>query len=891
MSIWRQLSRGLRALTHRRSADSDVADEVRDYIDRATDANVARGMSHTDAHRAAQIELGNETVARERVRGYGWENFVETLIADVRYAVRRLRSNPGFTMVSAITLALGIGATTAIFSAVDPILFKPLPYPHAERIIAVSDVTADGTPMPVTFGTYREIAQRSHSFEALAPYATWQPTLQGGSEPERLNGQRVGAQYFQVLGVGPARGRTFTAEEDRDGGPRVVLISDALWRRRFGGDEAIVGRSITLDDDPYVVVGVMPPTFENVANAGADVWKPLQYKTVFTPDDREWGHHLRLVGRVLASVDLAAVRSDLAAIARTPRPDMPRVPWASLKAGLVVSSLQADVSREIRPALLALFAAAIVLLVIACVNVTNLLLARGATRRGEFALRAALGAGRPRLIRQLVTESTILSLIGGALGAVVATAGLRAFIAISPAGLPRLASIHLDATTLVFGIVITAVIGVLVGVLPAIQSARRDAHARIQETSRRSVSPHRGTRRVLVVAEVALSLVLLVGAGLLLRSLERVFAVDVGFDQTNLLTMEVRLTGHRFDRGAAKSRFLDDALAAVRRVPGVSTAAFTALLPLSGDLDIYGYHFERDGTCSTRCLQPGSPADDGAALRYAVTPEYFAAMRIPVLRGRLLEAHDVAGAPRAAVINESFAKRKFGRDDPIGQRFSFGQDDGQWYTVVGVVPDVRQEIDATDTRDAIYITPWQWHWVDNDVSLVVRAHANAGALATAVRNAIWSIDKDQPIVRVATMDALVARATAARRFALIVFEAFGLTALVLAAVGIYGVLSGSVSERVREIGVRAAMGASPREILALILRQGLTLTITGVVIGLAGAFAATRGLTTMLFGITRLDPATYAGVIALLVVVAAVACLVPALRAARIDPSITLRAE
>ena len=881
MSLWRQASRGLRALIRRRDVDADLTDEVRDYLDRAADANVARGMSRADAYRAAQIELGNATVARERMRGYGWENFVETLLADVRYALRRLRSNPGFTTVSAITLALGIGATTAIFSAVDPILFKPLPYPHAERILAVSDKANDGTPIPITFGTYREIAQRSHSFDALASYKSWQPTLQGSAEPERLNGQAVGADFFRALGVAPARGRQFTVAEDREGGPKLVIIGDALWRRRFGADEGIVGRPITLDGDQYVVVGVMPAAFENVTAAGADVWTPLQYNTVFTPDSREWGHHLQLIGRLRSGVDLAAARTDLAAIARTPRADMPRVPWASLKAGLLATSLQADVSRSIRPALVAIVAAVLVLLVIACVNVTNLLLARGVQRRGEFALRAALGAGRSRIVRQLITESAILSALGGAVGVAVATVGLRAFVAVSPPGLPRIAALRVDPPALVFALVVTSLVGIVVGLLPASHVARGDLHSGLQETSRRSASSHQVTRRTLVVAEVALSLVLLVGAGLLLRSLERVFAVDVGFDSSNLLTMQVQLTGHRFRDDAAKARFLDDALAAARAVPGVEAAAFTQQLPLSGDLDIYGVHLERDG----------DPKNDGAALRYAVTPDYFAAMHVPLRRGRFLGARDVAGAPRAAVISETFARTAFGKDDPIGQRLQFGPQDGEPFTVVGVVGDVKQQIDAIGSAFAIYVTPTQWHWVDNLLSLVVRTRTNPAVLSASVRNAIWSVDKNQPVVRVATMDALVATATSSRRFSLVLFEAFGLAALTLAAVGMYGVLSGSVTERIREIGVRAAMGASPRDILALILRQGLALTTIGVAIGLAGAFVATRGLITMLFGVTRLDPATYAGVIALLFVVSAVACLVPALRAARVDPSITLRTE
>jgi putative ABC transport system permease protein len=434
---------------------------------------------------------------------------------------------------------------------------------------------------------------------------------------------------------------------------------------------------------------------------------------------------------------------------------------------------------------------------------------------------------------------------------------------------------------LVFALVVTSLIGLAVGVLPAIHASREDLQAGLQETSRRSVGEHHVTRRALVVAEVALSLVLLVSAGLLLRSLQRVFAVDVGFDPSHLVTMQVQLTGHRFDKDPDRARFLDDALAAVRRVPGVTSAAFTQQLPLSGDLDVYGVHLERNR----------DPKDDGAALRYAVTPEYFAAMRIPLLRGRFLDSHDVAGAPRSVVINESFARAEFGKDDPIGQRLKAGPDDGQWYTIVGVVGDVRQFIDAMDSRYAVYVAPSQWHWVDNLVSLVVRTQGQPADLASPVRAAIWSVDRNQPVVRVATMSALVSTATAARRFALVLFEMFGAAALILAAVGIYGVLSGSVTERIREIGVRSAMGASPRDILALILGQGMKLTIIGALVGVIGAAAATRGLVTMLFGVTRLDPITYASVVALVFVVSGIACWLPARRAAHTDPAITLRSD
>jgi putative ABC transport system permease protein len=881
MFLWRQLTRGLRALHNRAAADRDVADEVDDYVEHAAAAYIARGLSPRDARRAARLDVGNITVAREQVRSYGWENAIETLVADLRFAARRLRSNPGFSIVAVTTLALGIGATTAIFSAVNPILFESLPYPQADRIAMISDVGADDGPIDVTFGTYLELAARSRSFSSMAVLGRWQPTLVGGAEPERLNGQRVSADFFRTLGVSPALGQDFQPSDDRANGPKIVMLSDGLWRRHFGGDPTLVGRIVKLDDISYVVAGIMPRGFENVLAPLADVWTLLQYNTSFTPESREWGHHLRLVARVRPGTTIDQGARELAQIAEKPIPEFQRVPWASLSNGLIVSSLQHDVTRSVRPALLAVLGAVVLLLAIACVNVTNLLLARGSHRRGEFAMRAALGADQSRLIRQLLTESVLLALIGGALGMVVAELGVRAVVALSPAGLPRVNAIRVDMAVFAFGMGITTLIGIAVGAIPAVHASREDLRVGLQQSSTRTAGGHRTTRATLVVAEVALALMLLVSAGLLLRSIERLFAVPTGFDASNLLTMQVQESGQQFSDDGARVRFFERALEAVKRTAGVEDAAFTTLLPLSGDLDMYGVHFESDRDAK----------DEGAAFRYAVTPSYFSTMRIPLLRGRALTTYDVAGAPRAVVLNESYAKRRFPKGDAIGQRLRFGPDDGQWYTVVGIVGDVRQTSLSLGDENAIYVPPSQWHWGDQLMSLVVRARGNVAALTPAIRQAIWSIDKNQPIVRVATMDELLTRSQANRHFALVLFEAFGLVALLLAAVGIYGVLSGGVTERVREIGVRSALGASSGEILGLILRQGMRLTTVGVVIGLAGAALASRALVTLLFNVSHLDPVTYAGVVALLVAVALLASLAPAWRASRVDPAITLRAE
>jgi putative ABC transport system permease protein len=842
------------------------------------------GLNSDDAHYAVHRQFGNTARLKEQsVETVGFR--FETAVQDVRFGFRQLRKNAGFSLAAILILALGIGASTAIFSAVNPILFEPLPYPQAGRIIMLWD-TFQGERSDVTFHTYRELAARNRSFTSLAVMKSWQPTLTGATEPERLEGQSVAADYFRVLGVPPALGRDFNSSDDQFKGPNNVILSDKLWRRRFESDRTIVGRQIRLEDDLYTVIGVMPPGFDNVLAPAAEIWSPLQYDPAHATsfDTREWGHHLHMVGRLREGVRLEQARRDLAGIAENTLAEFPRSPWATLKHGLVTNPLQSEVTRGIKPALLAVLGAVMLLLAIACVNVTNLLLARGAQRRGEFAMRTALGASQPRLVRQLLTESLLLALLGGALGMAFAHFGVRALLALSPPGLPRAGAIRVDGAVLAFSIAITTLIGLIVGLAPAWLASRGDVNTGLQRSSGRTAGGPQRARRTLVIAEVALALVLLVSAGLLFHSLQRLFSVDPGFNPSHLLTMQVQTSGHRLHSDHAKHQFFADALESVRRVPGVASAGFTSLLPLSGELyAVYGSGFENQARYDV--------------FRYAVAPGYFETLNIPLERGRLLNDHDNAGAPQAVVISKSLAKKQFPDQDPIGRLMQIGPASRPWYTIVGVVGDVKQsslagrQTDAAYIPDAAYITTTQSWFADDSLTLVVRARGDAAALAPAVRQAIWSVDKDQPIVRVATMDSVLTGSEAQRRFALILFEAFALAALALAAIGIYGVLSGSVSERTRELGIRSALGASRGSILALVLRQGIALTLIGVAIGVLGAVVATKSLSTLLYGITRLDFVTYLSVIAMLLAVSALACWLPARRAARVDPAITLRSE
>jgi putative ABC transport system permease protein len=873
-------------LFSRSKVERDIDDELRSHLEMRMEDNVAAGMSEEEARRDALLRFGNPAVMKERVAGADAALGMDSVWADVRFAFRQLRRSPGFAWTSIVILALGIGACTAIFSAVKPILLDPLPYPNAKRIMMIWEMRGASGEMDVTFATFHGMTERNRSFDAMAVMKPWQPTMVTADRPERFEGQRVSADFFRTLGVAPLLGRDFNASDDRFHGLNLVILSDGFWRRRFAGDKSIVGQQVRLDDNLYTVIGVMPRSFEDVLAPSAELWAPLQYDPSLPADGREWGHHLGMVGRLREGVseEQAATELDVILHELAQRFAKGYDSSGGAPAGMTVNELQSDLTRGVRPALLAVLGAVMLVLLIACVNVTNLLLARGAQRQAEFAMRAALGAAQGRLVRQLLTESLLLALLGAVFGMMIAIAGARALVALSPPGLPRVSAMGVDGAVFLFALGLTTLIGVVVGLVPALQASRKDLHTGMQQSSWRTTGGRQWMRRILIVAEISLAAVLLVSTGLLLQSMQHLFAVDPGFDASHLLTMQVQESGHRFNSETAQLRFFTEALEQVRRVPGVVSAGLTVQLPLSGDADVYGVEFEGENNPS------GEPA-----LRYAVTPGYIETMRIPLRRGRLLNEHDGPGAPVVVLISEAFANRKFSGRDPIGQRVRVGLDAGHadkpWATIVGVLGNVKQQSLAMGDSDSFYISTAQWAWVDSAQSLVVRTRGDAATLAPAVRDAIWSVDKDEPIVRVATMDNLLAASEAERHFVLILFEAFALVGLVLAATGIYGVLAGSVSERTREIGVRSALGASRGSILALVIRQGMTLTVFGMLVGLVGAVVATHAIAALLFGISRLDPVTYAGVTALLICVSAVACFIPARRAASVNPVEALRAE
>ncbi len=640
-------------------------------------------------------------------------------IADLRYAWRKLfsRSGAGGTLVAILSIGLGVGVSTAIFGAVDQILISALPYPEPQRVIVLTDRNEGDESLPVAYGTFLEVVQRNRSFDALAVVSRWQPSLTGTGEPVRLAGDLVSPDYFAALGVRPALGRDFAAADDVTGAPPVVILSTSFAERRFGSAEAVLDRTITLDGESYTVIGLMPEGFENALSPAAEAWAPLRYLKGQPFESREWGHNLRMVGRLSEGVTLEQAQREMLTIGSSPAAEFPRPTWASMQRGLALESLHASVTSGVRPALLAILGAVLLLLAIACANVTNILLARALARRAELATRAALGAEPGRLVRQLFAESALLACVGGVLGVGIAVLASRALVALAPADLPRLDAVGLDARVLGFALATTAVVAVVAGLWPALRARDIGSPAGLRTGSRATGHAFAMLRRSLVVAQVALATVLLASAGLLLRSVEQVLSVPTGFDASRVMTVQVvvpRGSGINEVEGLA---LFDRVLEAVRAVPGVVDAALTSLLPLGGSsFEMYAVYMESTSD---------SPENAGVAFRYTVTPEWFETMGIPLLRGRLLGTDDRPRAPQAVLINESFAARRFAGRDPIGQRVRIGpfnRPDGPWGTIVGVVGDVKQTSLAEST-DAFYVALGQWAWVDPVQSLVVRTRA------------------------------------------------------------------------------------------------------------------------------------------------------------------------
>jgi putative ABC transport system permease protein len=809
---------------------------------------------------------------------------MDTLWQDLRYGLRMLRTRPGFTLVAALTLALGIGANTAIFSVVNAVVLRPLPYPDPERLVMLWGTNArDGNQQqPASYAEFNDWKNQARSFSALAGASpAWTFTLTGGGEPEQIQGLYVSANLFPMLGVTPARGRAFLPEEDRTGGPPVVIVSQGLWQRRFGGDPNVIGKTLTLGGNSLTIVGIMPSGFQFL-EPEAEVWVPLA-QNQFANNARVV-RLLSVIGRLKDDVKPEQASAELATIARQLETQYPNT---NTGVGLRLVALHEQVTGKVRPALLLLFGAVGLVLLIACANVANLMLVRSAARRKEIAVRAALGAGRLRLIRQLLTESIALSVLGGAGGVLLAAWGVDLLLAMSPIQLPRYHKIGIDAAVLGFTLAATVVTGIVFGLAPAWQAAQLDLHAALKEGGRGAMADA-GQRRLsnlLVIAETAMALVLLISAGLLLRSFVRLLEVDPGFATENVLTMQVGLPNATYSQPGQRIAFYQQLEERLKALPEVQAVGLVTRLPLLAALNNVTSFLTIEG----RPVPAGQrPEID---FRRASTG-YFQAMGIPLLSGRLVREEDVTKNTGAVLINEAMAKRFWPGEDPIGKRISTATGTGQntrWQTIVGVVGNVRHLGLDIEPRPEIYyhtntLPPF-------GPVLVIRTTSDPKNLIAAARTKVRELDRDLPISNINTMEQLVAQSVAQRRFGMLLLGIFAALALALAGIGIYGVMSYTVAERTPEIGIRMALGASRRDVLRMVIGQGMALSVAGIALGLAAAVALTRLMASWLFGVSATDPLTFATIALLLAAVALAACYLPARRATRVDPMVALRDE
>lgn len=862
-------------------------DELERRLERELRDHVALEIEENGGNAdAARRALGNRTLISEDTRAEWGGAWMESLLTDMRRAARRLRRAPGFGIVTVVTLALGIGASTAMFSTVGPVLLQALPYPDGDRVVVIADASGGAVaPVDVTFGTFREVVARSRSLQWGAVSRAWQPTLTGFGDAERLDGQSVSAAYFRVLGIRPALGRNFAETDDVPGAAPVAIIADGLWRRRFGADASLIGRTITLDGAPVMVIGIMPRTFENVWSPQARIWRPLRYDPSLPAQGREWGRHLQMVARVAPDTSLDAARQELASIAGASIPQFARPAQALLRDGFIVTLLQDRIAADAKATLRAVVAGTVLLLLITVVNVINLMLARSTERRRELATSAAFGASRAQLLRPLLAEGLLLATIGGALGVAFAYALVGAVVGFDGFALPRVEAIRVDRTALLVAGGLTASIGVVAGCLPGWFLTSRDD---VTRSSPRIIAGHHRLRFAFVAAEVALAMVLLVGAGLLVRTIRQLLAVPPGFRPERVLTLQVQATGPRFRNAESVRQFFERVRVGVRSIPGVESVALTSQLPFSGDADVWGV-----GTKADVPPPPGvTPPEDEEryAHRYAVSASYIETMGIPLQRGRALQDRDRTGGQRVAVISASLARRRFVDGDPIGQQFRFGPTDN-WFTIVGIVGDVRQSSLAVVSPAAFYVPEAQWQFADQTMWVVLRTTVEPETVEADVRDAIRSIDAGQPIFRVGTMEQRVSASMGRQRFVRAAFGTFALVALLLATIGIYGVLAGGVAERAREIALRAAVGASRARIIGSFGRQALDVAVAGIVVGGGVAVATSQVLASLLFEVSPLDGVTYGGVAVLLAIATTVGAVVPAWRAARIPPAVALQSQ
>jgi putative ABC transport system permease protein len=877
----------VRSLFKRKAAEAELDDELRFHFEEQIAKYVNSGLTPADALRRARIDFGGLGQVKEECRDARGVHILETLFQDIRYGLRMLRKSPGFTAVALLTLALGIGANTAIFSVVYGVLLRPLPYQDPSRLIVLQETTPRVGTVDVSYPNFLDWRAQSRSFSKMAAVASVSFNLAGlGSgldQPENINGAAVSSDFLSMLGVRPVLGRNFDASQDQAGTPPVVLLSYPLWQSHFGGALNVLGRTVALDGRSFTIIGVLPPDFRWIEKT--DLLEPIGVRAN-DPDFNDRGERgdMVVIGRLAPAVSFARARAEMEGIAARLAQ---AYPGSNDQFGVTLRPVRDVFVSGLRSAVLVLSGAAVFVLLIACANVANLFLMRGAGRTKEIALRIAVGASRSRIIYQILVESFVLAFLGGLLSLGLAFAGIRGLARLIPMNMLAGASVNLNGPVLLFAAGVVVLCTFVFGLAPASHSTRPDVQSELKESGRAlSASIGQGRMRgALAIAEVSLALVLLVGAGLMMKSLYRLLSVDPGFRPDRVLSVEMSLRTAQYAKDPAILNFWQRVLAAVRALPGVEGAALGTDVPLTDN------HWRGDITIEGMALpKPGSfPHPD----IHTVSPGYVGTLGVPLQRGREFTDADTETAPLVAMINAALAQRYFAHQDPIGKRLIFGRPSAKrapkWTTIVGVAGDTKLYGLANPARLEVYV-PFRQS-ASSDMTLVVKSGTEPAALTSAIRNAIASIDKEQPIFGIATMRQLVNNSVSTRRVTLILLGVFGALALVLGAIGIYGVLAYSVAQRTHEIGIRMALGARRGDVLRMVLAQGAKIAGAGVVIGIVASFGLTRLMTNLLFSVSPADPATFAAVAIVLVLVALIASYVPARRTLRVDPMIALRHE